>query len=158
MQFPVRAIALFAALTLVPAAAGAAPSSKGCDGFNGVWTTQWTGGGPVMLTLSGNSGTYDWKNGKVNGTVNGNVFAGTYAQDNQTGTFQFTLSPDGNALAGWYVIDQTTDKVDWNGTCSGAAAGPAAAPAASPASPEAPPAPPAAPAQPAASPAPSPAP
>jgi hypothetical protein len=123
-----KALALLALMALAPAIATAAPSSKGCDGFTGLWTTQWTDGGPVNLTINGTSGTYDWKDGKVSGTINGSVFAGTYGQSNQSGTFQFTLSGDGNAFTGWYEIDGSTDKVDWNGTC----AGPVPAPAPSP--------------------------
>lgn len=132
MRFALTIVALIVVSCAVPARSLAAASSKGCDGFSGTWTTQWTDGGPVKLTVAGTSGTYDWQNGKVAGSINGNVYAGNYTQDNQTGTFQFTLAADGNSFTGWYMIDQTTDKVVWEGTCTGAASAPAAAPSAAP--------------------------
>ena len=97
----------------------AAASAHGCNGFTGLWNSQWEGGGPVALRIKGNSGTYDWKSGTLTGSINATTFSGTYKQSDQTGEFQFTLSADGDSFDGWYMIDGTTDKVDWKATCSG---------------------------------------
>jgi len=109
------------ALLVTPLLLGASsPSSNGCNGFDGTWKTHWTDGGPVILKLAGEKGTYDWKDGQVTGTVDGDTLKGTYSQnDGQTGTFKFTLSSDGNSIDGYYKVVGTTDEVKWTGTCTG---------------------------------------
>ena len=117
------AAALALTMTALPSIANAAAtSSAGCRGFDGTWKTMWQGGGaPVTMKLSGGSGSYAYNDGKIKGTVSQQTLTGTYKEnDGATGVVKFTLSGDGNAFRGYYILSGSNgDHIPWNGTCTG---------------------------------------
>jgi hypothetical protein len=45
--------------------------------------------------------TYEWMNGRLSGTFEGNTLKGTWIQDNGRGQFELTFSPDFSSAFGW---------------------------------------------------------
>jgi len=45
--------------------------------------------------------TYEWMNGRLSGTFEGNTLRGTWIQDNGRGQFELTFSPDFSSAVGW---------------------------------------------------------
>lgn len=45
--------------------------------------------------------TYEWMNGRLSGTFEGNTLRGTWIQDNGRGQFELTFSPDFSSATGW---------------------------------------------------------
>jgi hypothetical protein len=80
----------------------------------------------MQLTQSGDqvSGTYEHRQGRVTGRVQGNQFAGTWSQapsyqtNWDTGSFRFTLSSGCSSFSGdWRYADEAAFRVGgWNGT------------------------------------------
>jgi len=110
---PATVLALVAAASFI----GAAPAAKGCSGFDGTWQSAWSEG-TTILKIRGTAGTYDYKDGRVTGTIDGNVFSGRYAQSNGTGTFRLTLAADGASFSGSYVTSNA-ETGPWTGVCAG---------------------------------------
>jgi hypothetical protein len=92
----------------------------------GVWTGKWESAqwGTMELTQTGNSvtGIYSWDEGRIDGTVSGNVLRGTwseapsYAPLDDAGDFEFALSSDGNSFTGKWRYGSSGDwEGDWNG-------------------------------------------
>jgi|GEM_PF-3009194 len=88
----------------------ATPIGIAGNSWTGTWMTTWTGGNPdtkMVLVQSGNSvtGTYEYNDGKIMGTVQNNTLVGTWDESNggNTGQFEFDMSPDGKNFNGWYV-------------------------------------------------------
>jgi hypothetical protein len=92
--------------------------------LEGTWRTEW---GTVRLHRNGNSftGTYTHKNGRLSGSSTnsqGNEVRGTWTQSpsyrgpSDSGTFVFTLSPDGNSFTGRWKYSGSHN---WDGSWSG---------------------------------------
>jgi hypothetical protein len=92
----------------------------------GIWTGKWESKewGTMELTQTGGSvtGTYTWDEGRIDGTVNGNVLRGiwsespSYAPPDDAGDFEFILSPDGNSFTGKWRYGSSGDwEGDWSG-------------------------------------------
>lgn len=84
----------------------------------GTWDSeQW---GEMKLMQKGNTvtGTYSWDEGKIEGTVSGNMLRGTwsespsYSPPDDAGDFEFTLSADGNSFSGHWRYGSDDD---WDG-------------------------------------------
>ncbi|MBC8247065.1 MAG: hypothetical protein H8E81_05720 [Deltaproteobacteria bacterium] len=81
------------------------PANSEAASWTGTWETKWQGGGAKMhLVQSGNrvTGTYEYKNGRIDGTIDGNRLNGTWVQDGDRGTIRFEISPDGQSFKGTY--------------------------------------------------------
>ena len=110
---PLAVLALLA--TIAPAAQGAR-----------TWAGTWSGGtgGEMVLDATG-SGTYSFGRGTIRGAVNGDVNKGTWDNNNgSTGTFKFTLDPDGLTFTGEGRFDDTSisqNAFAWNGSCTAGA-------------------------------------
>jgi hypothetical protein len=72
--------------------------------FTGVWSTAW---GDINLTQEGNrvTGTYG-QQGKLEGTVNGDVLRFKFSQNGGQGAGVFTLAPDGKSFSGQRVFTE----------------------------------------------------
>ncbi|SIO44231.1 Small-conductance mechanosensitive channel [Rhodovulum sp. ES.010] len=95
-------------LVLTPLAARAQPAD-----FSGDWQTFWrTGSAVLSLSQEGDrvTGTYAPDDGTVEGTVEGRVLRGTWAQPGASGAFVFALSEDGQVLTGRFGNGEY-----WNG-------------------------------------------
>lgn len=104
-------------LSLAPALAD--QSSAGCVGFSGVWLTTWPGG-TTKLRIERERGTYDFHDGIISGTLDGNVFTGVYSETDSNGTFWFQLLADGNSFKGWYATSSDSNQhYYWRGICLG---------------------------------------
>lgn len=97
------------------------PVPAGTADFTGTWKTSW---GDMTLWQSGNAvtGEYTHDNGKIEGTVSGNVLTGkwseapTYQPARDAGDFVFTISNDRNSFTGKWRFDSNGDWMgDWNG-------------------------------------------
>lgn len=93
-------------------------------GTAGNWSGTWTSTFNTMkLVQSGDivTGTFEWKNGKISGTINGNTLSGTWSQEptyqppNDSGSFIFTLSSDGNSFTGLWGYGSEEPSHGWNG-------------------------------------------
>jgi hypothetical protein len=112
------AVAAVLMLASLQANAQAGPPLAKVDG---AWETTW-GGGQAMLDLAQTgatvTGTYSGTNeGKVKGTIAGNVLTGTWAgAANDSGGFVLSFSADGKSLAGtWGIGASNTDGGPWVG-------------------------------------------
>ena len=89
--------------------------------WSGTWNTNW---GEMIVTQSGDqiSGTYTWDNGKIEGTITGNVFSGTwseapsYAPPDDAGDMELTISADFNSLTGKWRYGSSGE---WDGSWEG---------------------------------------
>jgi len=90
--------------------------------------TTWSGGGHdvrMVLVQNGNTvtGTYDYNDGTISGTVQGNRLLGTWTEDKgeSKGPVAFDMAPDGKTFAGWWDYEGTTftetmkDEPTWTG-------------------------------------------
>jgi len=90
--------------------------------------TTWTGGGhdnKMVLVQAKNVvvGTYEYNDGTITGTVQGNRLVGTWAENKGTskGPVEFVMADDGKTFSGWwgYEGDDLTEtkKADpsWTG-------------------------------------------
>ena len=87
----------------------------------GAWDTTWGGGRAVLdLTQQGAAvtGTYSGTNeGKVKGTLAGNVLTGNWIGTGDGGAFVLTFSADGKSFKGTWGMDRSkTDGGPWTGT------------------------------------------
>jgi hypothetical protein len=95
-------------LMIMPLALRAQPAD-----FSGDWQTYWrTGSAVLSLSQEGDlvTGSYQPDDGTVEGTVEGRVLRGTWAQPGTSGTFVFALSEDGQVLTGRFGNGEY-----WNG-------------------------------------------
>ena len=87
----------------------------------GAWETTW-GGGTAVLDLVQNgtavTGTYSGTNeGKVKGTIAGNVLTGSWMGTGDGGGFVLRFSADGRTFTGtWGMGASKTDGGPWTGT------------------------------------------
>ena len=113
----------FAALALMLAGPANAQSQAALPLANvgGAWETTWGGGRAVLdLTQQGTAvtGTYSGTNeGKVKGTLAGNVLTGNWIGTGDSGAFVLTFSADGKSFKGtWGMERSRTDGGPWTGT------------------------------------------
>jgi hypothetical protein len=63
----------------------------------------------MVLVQSGNTvaGTYEYGDGTIAGTVQGNRLVGTWTEDKgqSKGPIEFELSADGKTFAGWWAFE-----------------------------------------------------
>lgn len=95
------------------------PPSAPTGNWSGPWKTDF---GAMTLSQNGNrvTGTYEFKGGRIDGTISGNVLSGTWTQTNGSGRFEFTLSADGRSFSGRWGGGQTLTGGTWNGTAGAA--------------------------------------
>ena len=98
-------------------------TTSGSSDFSGKWST--TNFGGMTLIQNGNSvsGSYSHDNGKISGTVTGNILKGTwseapsYSPSDDAGDMEFTLAQDGNSWTGRWRYGSSGDWYpDWTGT------------------------------------------
>ncbi len=97
--------------------------AQNCN-WTGTWNTGWTGQSnsqnvAMVLQQSGDvvTGTYDYDNGRIEGTVAGNVLSGTWTQSATSGPFQFQLADDCNSFEGsWRFSSSGGWDGNWAGT------------------------------------------
>jgi hypothetical protein len=90
----------------------AEPTGMAGNSWTGTYMTTWQGGGHdvrMVLTQSGSSvtGTYEYSDGTVSGTVAGNRLTGPWSEDNggSKGPVEFVLAEDGKTFAGWWAYE-----------------------------------------------------
>lgn len=90
---------------------GNAPASTG---WAGGWASDF---GRMRLQQSGGrvTGSYDYKGGRLDGTVQGGVLSGRWTQTNGSGRFEFRLGADGKSFSGRWGRGETLDGGAWNG-------------------------------------------
>lgn len=86
------------------------PTGKAGTTWTGTFMTTWQGGGHdvrMVLVQSGSSvtGTYEYSDGTITGTVQGNRLIGTWTEDKgeSEGPVEFELAQDGKTFAGWWA-------------------------------------------------------
>ena len=104
----------------VPKAAPSGPASapvtdpigKAGNSWTGTYMTTWQGGGHdvrMVLVQSGSTvtGTYDYSEGTVSGTVAGSRLTGTWTEDKgaSKGPVEFELAQDGKTFSGWWAYE-----------------------------------------------------
>jgi len=97
--------------------------AQNCN-WAGTWNTGWTGQSNsqnVMMVLqqSGDvvTGTYDHDNGRIEGTISGNLLTGTWTQSATSGTIQFQLVDDCDSFDGsWRFGSSGSWEGNWVGT------------------------------------------
>jgi hypothetical protein len=89
------------------------PTGKAGNSWTGTFMTTWQGGGHdvrMVLVQTGSSvtGTYEYSDGTISGTVAGNRLIGTWTEDNgaSTGPVEFQMAEDGKTFAGWWAYDK----------------------------------------------------
>jgi hypothetical protein len=98
-----------------------APEVYGEDLGKWSWGGDWsTSEAPMKLNQNGEkvTGTYDFKDGKISGTVSGNKLTGTWTQSNTYGDFEFMMSEDGKSFKGNWRY-HNSDKSKWSGGWTG---------------------------------------
>jgi len=91
--------------------AGGAPASAG---WSGGWTSDF---GRMRLQQNGGrvTGSYDYKGGRLDGTVQGSVLSGRWTQTNGSGLFEFRMGADGRSFSGRWGRGETLGGGAWNG-------------------------------------------
>jgi hypothetical protein len=85
------------------------------------WNTDW---GEMQLSQDNEQviGTYEYNNGQIEGTASGNILTGTwskslsYAEPNDLGSFEFTMSADQMSFTGNWKYASCDWNGDWDGT------------------------------------------
>jgi hypothetical protein len=97
------------------AAADIPKKSPAAAGWAGTWSTDFN---RLVLTQIGNrvKGTYDFKEGRLEGVVEGELLEGTWTQSNGSGRFEFRLNPDGRSFKGRWGYGKSVAQGAWNGT------------------------------------------
>lgn len=92
------------------------------DGITGVYKTDFNN---MILTRRGNSvgGNYKHMDGKISGTLVGNVLTGTWHQSNGEGKLIFVFAPDFSSFTGKWSYNNETPSSQWNGEKIGAGSG-----------------------------------
>ncbi len=97
---------------------GVAPSDAGKPASAGSWGGAWSSNfGRMSLQQSGGkvTGTYDYKGGRLEGAVAGNVLQGRWTQTNGSGRFELRLGADGASFSGRWGNGETLNGGFWNG-------------------------------------------
>lgn len=74
----------------------------------------------MTLSISGNkvTGTYKWKDGRIEGTLNGTTLTGWWYQSNGKGRFIFNFNSTFTAFTGKWGYNNSEPSSAWNGTKS----------------------------------------
>lgn len=100
------------------------PEEEGCS-FSGTWDTTW---GEMNLAQTGSdvSGTYEYREGRLNGTAEGNTMRGQWGENATLGAYQppynagdvvFVLTEDcGTILGAWGFGPDANISGCWIGT------------------------------------------
>ena len=109
-------------LLITPVFGASGCMSTSTDNGPSEWAGTWDSGqwGEMKLTQNGSTvtGTYTWDEGKIEGTVFGNMLRGTwsespsYSSPDDAGDFEFTLSSDDNSFTGKWRYGSDGD---WDG-------------------------------------------
>lgn len=88
--------------------------------ISGVYNTDFK---EMTLAQSGNkvTGTYKHQNGRVEGTLSGQILTGFWVQDNGKGKLVFEFNSDFSGYAGKWGYNDATPTSKWNGTKTAAA-------------------------------------
>jgi hypothetical protein len=85
------------------------PTGKAGNSWTGTFMTTWSGGGHdvrMVLVQTGNmvTGTYEYDDGTITGTVQGNRLVGTWTESKgqSGGPVEFEMAQDGKTFAGWW--------------------------------------------------------
>ncbi len=72
----------------------------------------------MTLNINGNqvTGTYNYKNGMVEGVLYGNKLLGTWTQSNSRGRLEFIFNADYSAFTGKWSYNDSEPSSKWNGT------------------------------------------
>ena len=105
-------------VTVITIAATNAPSG-GISPWSGTWNSDW---GMMQLMQSGNqvTATYTHDQGRIMGTVSGNILTGTWSESpsyqppDDAGDLILTMAPDGNTFTGNWRYGTNTGR--WDGT------------------------------------------
>ncbi len=98
-----------------------ATNTGGACSWTGVWDTSYN---KMTLTQTGSrvNGAYEHNNGKIEGTVSGNVLEGTWTEGTSTGRIRFTIATDCNSFSGGFGYGTNEPAPsNWNGTRSASA-------------------------------------
>lgn len=95
-------------------------SDLGSYSWAGEWDSNW---GKMVITQNGASvtGTYTHDSGRINGTISGNVFTGTwsespsYSAPNDAGDMELTMSADGKSFTGKWRYGSEGSWGNWEG-------------------------------------------
>lgn len=89
-------------------------AASGTADWSGSWATNFNA---MTLVQKGNrvTGTYAYKGGRIEGTVQGSVLKGKWFQSNGSGSFEFRLAADGRSFKGRWGNGQTLTGGVWNG-------------------------------------------
>ena len=95
-------------------------SNLGTYSWEGEWDSNW---GKMILTQNGSivTGTYTHDNGRINGTISGNVFTGTwsesasYSPPNDAGDMELTMAADGKSFSGKWRYGSEGSWGNWEG-------------------------------------------
>jgi hypothetical protein len=109
-------LALFIFFCLLPLSAAA----SGAYSWTGEWETDW---GDMILTQTGTNvtGTYDYDDGIITGTVSGDTLTGTwaeapsYAPPHDAGDIEFVMSADGRSFTGKWRYGSEGSWGNWDG-------------------------------------------
>ena len=104
----------------LPLAQAIADEDLGTYSWAGEWQTNW---GDMTLTQNGAkvSGTYTYDNGKISGTVSGNILTGTwseapsYVPPDDAGEIEFVMSADGKSFTGKWRYGSEGSWGNWEG-------------------------------------------
>lgn len=96
-------------------------NGKGSNNIAGSWRTNYNN---MVLEINGNkvTGTYEHRNGRLTGALNGNILRGIWKEDGEsnTGEFEFTFTFTNNASTfqgKWkYAKNSDWSTISWNGT------------------------------------------
>lgn len=88
----------------------------GACSWTGVWNTSYN---RMTLTQNGNqvTGSYEYNNGTISGTVSGNVLEGRWQEGANGGRFRFAIAADCKSWSGgWAYNDNPPGATGWSGT------------------------------------------
>lgn len=72
----------------------------------------------MTLQIRGNrvTGTYEWSNERIDGTLSGHTLTGWWTQSNGKGRFIFEFNPDFSAFTGKWGYNDAEPSGKWDGT------------------------------------------
>ena len=120
---------LLAALLILPAISEAAPAPENM----GTFTTDFN---DMVLYRDGNriTGTYAYRDGRIEGTLNGHTLTGRWTQSNAKGRIVFVFNDDFSSFTGKWGYNDAEPNGKWNGQLKAGtrSSTPSASPASSP--------------------------
>ena len=107
-------------MLLLPGGWSAAAAADEFTKWTGVWDSRWRDGGALLfLEQAGDqvSGVYPTLDGSIEGRIDGQRLVGEWRDPSGTGTFTFTLSPDGRSFMGrfgtgeWWTGERVSEEI-----------------------------------------------